>query len=848
MQNIKPDLDKGIFPQNSELLEQVINSAMLAIVVSDNHLIIQRINPGFTCLFGYTVEEAVGQHLYQLITTEEMRAQQHFCFETQQVNRRLGKGEQTQFEALRCSKDGRMIHVICRLSPILRNNRIVGGVAFYADITARKHAQEELKKAKDELETQVEKRTLELVDTNQKLQAEILERKRVEVALRESEECYRTVIERCYDAVSIVQGKQQLYVNQRFADVHGYDSPADIIGRPVDEFVHPDDFKRVQEMIKQRQLGKQPAQRYDFKALRKDGTPVYLENSVTKIIFRGQAVSLSFLRDISERKQFEKEINAAREAAEAATKAKSMFLANMSHEIRTPMNGVIGMTSLLLQTELTDEQREYACTVQASADALLTIINDILDFSKIEAGKLDLEDIDFDLRLTLDEVTELLAVKAEEKQLEFAGYVHPEVPSRLQGDPGRLRQILLNLASNAIKFTSSGEVVIETHLLEEDQDRAALLFTVKDTGIGIPVERLDRLFRSFSQVDSSTTRKFGGTGLGLTISRRLVEMMDGQIGVESQEGKGSTFRFTVSFKKQPESRKVENKHLIPADIRGRRILAVDDNATNRKILEAYLQSWNCRATVAADGFQAMDLLSLAAENGTPFEMVIIDCMMPGLDGEELGRAIKAKPDLRNTHLVLLTSRGMRGDAARARSVGFEAYLTKPIKQSQLFSAVLTVFGKNSDNELQSGGDIVTRHSLAETHKQKLRILLAEDNAVNQKVALIHLRKFGYSSDVVNNGHEALEAMQKGYDLVLMDIQMPEMDGYESARAIRKAGYSLPIIAMTANAMKGDRERCLEAGMDDYLSKPINPKEMLDKIEGWADRPSGHTLDSGEKAH
>jgi PAS domain S-box-containing protein len=675
---------------------------------------------------------------------------------------------------------------------------------------------------------------------------DITHRKQTEAALREAKEVAevsqqrtRLIVDSAYDAyVAMDSGGLIIDWNRQAEAVFGWPRE-EVLSRPLHEILIPPNYRAAHVRGVQHFLatGEGPLlnRRIEMPALRRDGSEFPVEMTISPIRYGSEWVFSAFLHDISERKRAEQELRKARDAAEAASQAKSEFLANMSHEIRTPMNAIIGMTELLLDTPLNVEQRDYLETVKKSADALLSVINDILDFSKIEAGKLELEHSPFDLRDSLGDMLNTLALRAHQKGLELACHIAPEVPEIVVGDAVRLRQVLINLVGNAIKFTERGEVVVDVQMRKEKTNADLSLppsacwilhFSIRDTGIGIPADKHNSIFGAFVQVDGSTTRRYDGTGLGLAISSRLVQRMGGHIWVESAPDQGSTFHFTARFGLHGAGTGRPSRS-EPSRLRGLTALVVDDNATNRFILTETLSQWQMRPIAVASAADALRMLEQAQQSGEPFTLVLLDAHMPEGDGFTLAERIREHPDLTGATVMMLSSACQPIDTARCQELGLAAYLTKPIKQAELYRAILAALG--SPAAAPPAAPPPTRPS------RTLRFLLAEDNPVNQKLAARLLEKQGHSVAIAGNGTEVVQAVERQpFDLVLMDVQMPEMDGFEATAAIRErergTGRHLPIVAMTAYAMKGDRERCLAAGMDGYVSKPIQPRELWRAID------------------
>jgi two-component system, sensor histidine kinase and response regulator len=653
--------------------------------------------------------------------------------------------------------------------------------------------------------------------------------------LRSSEQRYRQIVETAFDAFIGMDSTGSITDwNAQAGTTFGW-SRNEAIGKDFVQLTVPTHCRDAYERaIRQTLTAGQNSvlnKRFEITALHRDGREFPIEVTMSAVSTGKTDRLAAFMRDVTEQKRGEEEREKAKEAAEAANRSKSEFLANMSHEIRTPLNGIVGMTDLVLDTELSDEQREYLATIKISADSLLGVINDILDFSKIEVGKIDLEAIDFNLRDSLEATLKTLVFRADEKGLELLCEIDPDVSEVVRCDSTRLRQIVVNLVGNAIKFTAQGEVVLKVQTDTEGANHI-LHFTVADTGIGIPSKQQKLIFEPFTQADSSTTRKFGGTGLGLAISKSLVEMMGGKIWVESDAGPGTRFHFTVRF--QTSEKATDAVAIIqPEVLHGVTALIVDDNRTNRRILEGMLKHWGMTPTAVEGGEKALVELCAAQEAGTPYALILTDMHMPAMDGFRLVELIEQKRELCAATIMMLTSADHRDDKERCRTLGIASYLIKPIRKTELLSALLAAIRKNRP----AAQPVPTAHQECTMEQPRnLRILLAEDNRVNQTVATRILEKMGHSLVVANNGNDALSLLAKqSFDLVLMDIQMPEMDGLTATHEIREREKRtlsrVPIIAMTAHAMKGDRERCLEAGMDGYVSKPIDKKELEWAIAG-----------------
>ncbi len=791
------------------LAHAIIEAAAEAIITVDMRGVVRTANPAALHMFGYDAAEVVGQSLYRFLRSP-------LAPEDEALIRGFlepGAPPGTPTEITGRRRDGTELPIELAVSEVSLGHRRIFTV-FVRDLTQRRHA---------------------------------------EARLRASESLKGAILEAALDGIITLDHRGTiLEFNPGAERIFGC-SRETILGQSLTDRLipkrlrpcHPCDLAQYLGSA----LGLEIGRRTEITALRADGTEFPVEVAVSQIKLGRSPLFTAYIRDVTQRRLGEKELRLARDQAEEASRAKSEFLATMSHEIRTPMNAVLGTLSLLLETPLSDEQRSFAETANESGKALLTIINDILDFSKIEAGRLELEQVDFDVVQVVEGIAELLAPRAHAKHIEIATLVAPEVPRRLRADAGRLRQVLLNLTGNAIKFTRKGGVSVSVAVESRCEEGVRLRFEVSDTGIGIPQAAQSRLFEKFSQSDPSHSRRYGGTGLGLAISQRLVEAMGGMVGFSSMASQGSNFWFTIScghaVKGCPEAAEPS------ISLQGVRVLIVEDNPVSRRIHEQQLRGWGVDVASVANGTAALAALSDAAAEGEPFATAIIDQWLPDMSGEQLGAAILARPQLGATRLVLTVTMGTPSVTARVRKLGFHASLTKPVRLSSLYRWLCVTNGLADAAELGIRDDDTTVATPTARPRRSGRILLVEDSHVNQVVATAMLKKVGYQVDAVGNGLEAVEAVRTlPYDVVLMDLAMPEMDGFEATAEIRRLPgpqSRIPIIAMTANALPGDRERCLAQDMSDYITKPIDCNRLLAGMEQWIGSDSSRcTREDGVK--
>jgi two-component system, sensor histidine kinase and response regulator len=773
--------------ERESFLDSLIKNTPIGIVAIDHDDSVKMCNPTFEKMFGHHEQDIVGKRLAALVAPPELRA------EVEANAKGLQMGETIHTVTKRQRSDGSLVDVEAFSVPLGPAEKPTGGLLLYHDITVRKRAEE---------------------------------------ALRESEERFRLAMEEGPLGMGLI-GKDFRFtkVNRALCETLGY-SEAEFSDLTLLAVLHPDEVQGIVQKAERHFTGKAQSDRVEARFVSKSGEVLWVALSVSPVRDTSGRLlyGLAIMENITERKAAEETLLRAKEAAEAASRAKSEFLANMSHEIRTPMNGIIGMTELTLDTTLTSEQREYLDMVKSSAHSLMTVINDVLDFSKIEAGKLEVDMADFPLQQGLGETLKALAFRAHQKGLELAWRVGPGVPENLKGDVGRLRQVLVNLVGNAVKFTERGEVVVSVEKETEDEDGITLHFQVRDTGIGIPKEKQRMIFEAFTQADGSASRKYGGTGLGLAITSRLVQLMGGRTWVESDVGRGSTFHFTVrlGFADRPAASAVVSDQSLVTNLP---VLVVDDNETNRRILLEQLSRWGMRPEAADGGTAAFASLLAAHLENRPFRLVITDMRMPGMDGCALAQRIRSTAAIADIPILMLSSAGLPGEATRCAEVSISAYLTKPVQPSELLDAIMNaLFTPGTKKEIPAlDANVVVADA------DGRRVLLVEDNAVNRRLATVLLQKHAYTVIPAENGKEALDILERErVDTILMDVQMPVMNGFEAIHAIRAreqtTGAHMPIVALTAHAMKGDRERCLAAGADEYVAKPIRLAELLEAMD------------------